>query len=128
MARSFSQVPSRGDFIVIRSLGLRNGAWYFSFRYLAIYKLEKAIPAYANIAIHVGMKLRLALWHQNPVFTLYVRGQAGARHCRQAQCAVAGAAIDIVFDYAGHPRMVSNKIRSSNLIPGLTLPFKSLKA
>jgi hypothetical protein len=103
-------------------------AWYFSFPHLAIYKLEKAIPAYTDIAIHVGVKLRLALRHQNPVFTFYVRGQAGAGHCRQAQCAVAGSAIDVVFNFAGHSRMVSNKIRPGNLISDLTLPFKVLNA
>src|SRR6267142_6287672 len=64
--------------------------------------LEKAIAVNANISVSVRMYRRFSFRHKNPVFTLYVRRQPGARHSRQAQKAIGCSAIDVVSNPGGH--------------------------
>jgi hypothetical protein len=64
--------------------------------------LEKAIAVNANISVSVRMYRRFSFRHKNPVFTLYVRRQPGARHSRQAQSSVGRSAIHLIVNSGGH--------------------------
>jgi len=69
---------------------------------LAFDDLEKAKTANANVSTGIGMKWRLSLRHENPIFTLYVGRQPRAGQCREAQRAVGRCAINVVRDLAAH--------------------------
>src|ERR1700692_114335 len=79
----------------------------------AVHELEKAIPAGADVSIHVRVERRLARGHQNPIFAFDVRGQAGARHCCQAQRAIAGSSIYVVGDLIVHHRTIATRPNSA---------------
>jgi hypothetical protein len=69
---------------------------------LAFDDLEEAIAANGDVTRRIRMKRRLSWRQHNPIFALYMSGQAGARPRRQAQRAVSSSAINVVRNRAAH--------------------------
>ncbi len=81
--------------------------------------LEQTKTVRGNVLIRIRMKRRFSGRQGNPIFAFDVSGQARARHCRQAQRAVIGSAVHVIWDLAVHRTTIALPRKS---IRDLTLP------
>ena len=73
---------------------------------LAFDDLEKTIAVNVHVSIGIRMKRGFSLWHENPIFTLHVRGQPRTRHNHQARRSIGCSAIYVIPN-SGHQMTIA---------------------